>query len=151
MPGTQQGLPGAMQIPPAQGQHGFPSMAATTGPSAGMLAPPPAHAHTAYPAQTPTVINQQQAVSQQQTSAEQAVSSVSAETPATVSHMDTDPPASSGVNNSNKENEAELTAEEEEDNERMNPPKPRPPSPEYDDPEGREVHEENVHLFRVSF
>lgn len=32
----------------------------------------------------------------------------------------------------------------------LNPPKPRPPSPEYDDPEGREVHEDNPHLFRVS-
>lgn len=30
-------------------------------------------------------------------------------------------------------------------------PKPRPPSPEYDDPEGKEVQEENSHLFRVSY
>lgn len=30
-------------------------------------------------------------------------------------------------------------------------PKPRPPSPEYDDPDGREVHEENSHLFKVCY
>lgn len=28
-------------------------------------------------------------------------------------------------------------------------PKPRPPSPEYDDPECKEVHEDNTHLFKV--
>lgn len=33
--------------------------------------------------------------------------------------------------------------------EQLNPPKPRPPSPEYDDPEGKEIHEDNTHLFRV--
>lgn len=33
--------------------------------------------------------------------------------------------------------------------ENLNPPKPRPPSPEYDDLDGKEVHEENAHLFRV--
>lgn len=35
------------------------------------------------------------------------------------------------------------------DEESLQIPKPRPPSPEFDDPEGREVHEENSHLFRV--
>lgn len=33
--------------------------------------------------------------------------------------------------------------------EKLNPPKPRPPSPEYDDPDCQEVHEDNTHLFKV--
>ena len=50
----------------------------------------------------------------------------------------------------NKEAELEL-ADVGGEGEQLNPPKPRPPSPEYDDPEGKEVHEDNSHLFRVCY
>lgn len=53
------------------------------------------------------------------------------------------------------ENDSETTAKQEatvsmETIDELNPPKPRPPSPEYDDPDRKDVHEDNSHLFRVS-
>ena len=49
-----------------------------------------------------------------------------------------------------KSADAEREVEMDEQDEELNPPKPRPPSPEYDDMDGREIHEDNTHLFRVS-